>query len=351
MICFLLSIFTILNIVNVDILRISVSAESNTLEYATIKVITNNISEKIAEGAQTGVDIKTKNEKKTTLIKKDNKIYMSLDDICEFTRAKKENANNKCILKQGQQEITILIEANGNAKLKSLYGDFDIQTITENNIVYCEPEPLMSILFADCTYYDGALLIGLPQYTIYEAINFDYSKYHSDILSYGIDENDNMGTGLIKWGLSIQRMYVSLLSDIVVDANYGYFATDNTIRQYYYEAFNEVLGYDIYSNESVIEEETKTYEKINELGSFIEKTHGGDISDTPFTDFYISSYIDFYAKKGLKDDNSLSIINDTIRDLATNGRTNEKLSSYLNQSGKDVLTNILFNSFLDYYSF
>lgn len=348
MICFLLSIFTILNIVNVDILRISVSAESNTLEYATIKVITNNISEKIAEGAQTGVDIKTKNEKKTTLIKKDNKIYMSLDDICEFTRAKKENANNKCILKQGQQEITILIEANGNAKLKSLYGDFDIQTITENNIVYCEPEPLMSILFADCTYYDGALLIDLPQYTIYEAINFDYSKYHSDILSYGIDENDNMGTGLIKWGLSIQRMYVSLLSDIVVDANYGYFATDNTIRQYYYEAFNEVLGYDIYSNESVIEEETKTYEKINELGSFIEKTHGGDISDTPFTDFYISSYIDFYAKKGLKDDNSLSIINDTIRDLATNGRTNEKLSSYLNQSGKDVLTNILFNSFLEY---
>lgn len=348
MICFLLSIFTILNIVNVDILRINVSAESNTLEYATIKVITNNISEKIAEGAQTGVDIKTKNEKKTTLIKKDNKIFMSLDDICEFTRTKKENANNKCILKQGQQEITILIEANGNAKLKSLYGDFDIQTITENNIVYCEPEPLMSILFADCTYYDGALLIDLPQYTIYEAINFDYSKYHSDILSYGIDENDNMGTGLIKWGLSVQRMYVSLLSDIVVDANYGYFATDNTIRQYYYEAFNEVLGYDIYSNESVIEEETKTYEKINELGSFIEKTHGGDISDTPFTDFYISSYIDFYAKKGLKDDNSLSIINDKIRDLATNGRTNEKLSSYLNQSGKDVLTNILFNSFLEY---
>lgn len=272
---------------------------------------------------------------------------MSLDDICKFTRTNKEKADNKYILKQGQQEMTVLIEANGNAKLKSLYGDFDIQTITENNIVYCEPEPLMSMLFADCKYYDNTLLINLPQYTIFEAINIDYSKYQSDILSYGIDENDNMGTGLIKWGLSVQRMYISFLSDIVVDANYGYFATDNAIRQYYYEAFNEVLGYDIYSNESVIEEETKFYEKINELGSFLEKTQGGDISDTPFTDFYISSYIDSYSKKGLKDNNSLSLFNDTIRDLTTNGRINEELSSYLNQSGKDVLTNILFNSALN----
>ena len=349
MICFILSILTILNIVNVDILRVNSLAENNTLEYVTVKVITNNISETIVEGAQTGADIKNKKEKTTTLIKKNNKIYMSLDDICEFTRTNKEKTDNQYILKQGQQEITILIESNGNARLKSLYGKFNIQVLTENNKVFCEPEPLMSILFADCIYYDNTLLIDLPQYTVYEAINFDYSKYQSDILSYGIDENtDNMGTAFVKWGLSVQRMYVSFLSDIVVDANYGYFATDNTIRQYYYEAFNEVLGYDIYSNESVTEEETKIYEKINDLGSFLEKTQGGDISDTPFTDFYISSYIDSYAKKGLKDNNSLSVFNDTIRDLSTNGRANEKLNSYLNQSGKDVLINILFNSALEY---
>lgn len=348
-ICFILSTLTILSIVNVDILRINSSAEDNTSEYATVKVITNNIPKKIVEGAQTGADIKTKKESKTTLIKKDNKIYMSLNDICEFTRTHKEKADNKYILKQGLQEITVIIEDNGNSKLKSLYGDFNIQTVTENNKVYCEPEPIMSMLFAECTYYDNTLLIGLPQYTVYEATSFDYSKYQSDILSYGIDENtDNMGTAFAKWGLSVQRMYVSFLSDIIVDANYGYFATDNTIRQYYYEAFNEVLGYDIYSNKSVIEEETKIYEKINDLGSFLEKTQGGDISDTPFTDFYISSYIDSYAKKGLKDNNSLSVFNDTIRDLSTNGRVNEKLNSYLNQSGKDVLTNILFNSALEY---
>lgn len=349
MICFILSILTILSIVNVDILQINSSAEDNTSEYATVKVITNNIPEKIVEGAQTGADIKTKKESKTTLIKKDNKIYMSLNDICEFTRTHKEKADNKYILKQGLQEITVIIEDNGNSKLKSLYGDFNIQTVTENNKVYCEPEPIMSMLFADCTYYDNILLIDLPQYTVYEATSFDYSKYQSDILSYGIDENtDNMGTAFVKWGLSVQRMYVSFLSDIVVDANYGYFATDNTISQYYYEAFNEVLGYDIYSNKSVTEEETKIYEKINDLCSFLEKTQGGDISDTPFTDFYISSYIDSYAKKGLKDNNSLSVFNDTIRDLSTNGRVNEKLNSYLNQSGKDVLTNILFNSALEY---
>ena len=80
----------------------------------------------------------------------------------------------------------------------------------------------------------------------------------------------------------------------------------------------------------------------------MEKTQGRDVSDTPFTDFYISSYIDSYAKKRLKDNNSLSVFNDTIRDLTTNGRINEKLNSYLNQSGKDVLTNILFNSALEY---
>ncbi len=246
---------------------------------------------------------------------------------------------------QGKQEITAFIEDNGNSKLKSLYGDFDIQTITENNKVYCEPEPLMSMLFADCTYYDNTLLIDLPQYTVYEATNFDYSKYQSDVLSYGIDENnDNMGTALIKFGLVVQRTAISFSSDIFVDSNYGFYATENTLRQYYYEAFNEVLGYDI----NVTEEETKVYEKINDLGSFLVKTQDGDISDTPFTDFYISSYIGSYAKKGIKDNNSLSVFNDTIRDLSTNGRVNEKLNSYLNQSGKDVLTNILFNSALEY---
>lgn len=347
--CFFLSMFLLLNIVNMDILRINSLAEDNTSEYATVKVITNNIPEKVVEGAQTGADIKTKKESKTTLIKKDNKIYMSLNDICEFTRTHKEKADNKYILKQGMQEITVFIDDNGNSKLESLYGDFNIQTVTENNKVYCEPEPIMSMLFAECTYYENTLLIDLPQYTVYEATNFDYSKYQSDVISFGIDENtDNMGTALIKWGLVVQRTALSFSSDIIVDANYGYFATDNTIRQYYYEAFNEVLGYDIYSNESVTEEETKIYEKINDLGSFLEKTQGGDISDTPFTDFYISSYIDSYANKGLKDNNSLSTFNDTIRDLSTNARVNEKLNSYLNQSGKDVLTNILFNSALEY---
>lgn len=346
---FFLSMFLLLNIINMGIIRINASAEDNTSEYATVKVITNNTSEKIVEGAETGADIKTKKEKKTTLIKKNNKIYMSLDDICEFTRTNKEKTDNKYILRQGLQEITVLIEDDGNSKLKSLYGDFNIQTVTENNKVYCEPEPLMSMLFAEYTYYDDTLLIDLPQYTVYEAINFDYSKYQSDVLSFGIDENtDNMGTAWIKWGFVVQRTAISLSSDIFVDSNYGFFATDNATGQYYYEAFNEILGYDIYSDKSVIEEETKIYEKINDLGSFLEKTQGGDISDTPFTDFYISSYIDSYAKKGLKDNNSLSVFNDTIRDLSTNGRVNEKLNSYLNQSGKDVLTNILFNSALEY---
>lgn len=350
--CFFLSMFLLLNIANMDIIRINSSAEDNTSEYATVKVITNNTSEKIVEGAETGADIKTKKEKKTTLIKKDNKIYMSLDDICEFTRTNKEKTDNKYILRQGWQEITVLIEDNGNSKLKSFYGDFNIQTVTENNKVYCEPEPLMSMLFAECTYYDNTLLIDLPQYTVYEATNFDYSKYQSDVLLYGTGENDNMAMELIKRGLVEQRLWVSILSDVIVDCNYGIFATiftgHNTTKQYYYEAFNEVLGYDIYSDKSVIEKETKIYEKINDLGSFLEKTQGGDISDTPFTDFYISSYIGSYAKKGLKDNNSLSVFNDTIRDLSTNGRVNEKLNSYLNQSGKDVLTNILFNSALEY---
>ena len=70
MICFILSILTILSIVNVDILRINSFAENNTLEYVTVKVITNNISETFVEGAQTGAVIKNKKEKTTTLIKK-----------------------------------------------------------------------------------------------------------------------------------------------------------------------------------------------------------------------------------------------------------------------------------------
>lgn len=351
--CIFLSMFLLLNIVNMDILRINSSAEDNTLEYAIVKVITNNIPEKIAEGAQIEVDIKTKKENKTKLIKKDNKIYMPLDDICEFTRTHKEKTDNKYILRQGQQEITAFIEDNGNSKLKSPYGDFNLKTLTEDNKVYCEPEPLMSMLFADCTYYDNTLLIDLPKYTVFEATSFDYHKYQSDILWYGIDKNtDNMGTQWLKWGLVIQRLWVSIPSDAIVDCNYGIFSTifaeDNIMKQYYYEAFNEVLGYDIYSDKSVIEEETKIYETINNLGSFLEKTKDGDISDTPFTDFYISSYIRSYSKKDLKDNNSLSMFNDTIKTLRRNGEIDEKLNSYLNQSGKDGLNNILFNSALEY---
>ncbi len=340
--------FMFFYIVGVDFLRITTSAESNTTEYATVNVITNNISGGILQGTQTGVDIKNKTENKTTLIKKDGIIYMSLDDICKFTRTIKKEVNNEFILKQGLQTINIIFENNDNSKIKSIYGEFNIKSTIENDKMYCEPEPLMSMLFANCTYYNNNILIDLPQYTVYEALDFEYSKYQSDVLSYGINENDNMNTGLIKWGLVVQRAYISHLFDIVVDGNYGFFASDNTISQYCNEAFNEVLGYDIYSNESVKEEETKIYENVKELISFLEKTKNEDISDTPFTDFYISSYIDSYAEISLKDNNSLSMFNDTIRDLSENGRANEKLNSYLNKSGKEALTNILFNSILEH---
>lgn len=351
--CLFLSMFILLNVVNTDILRINSSAENDMLEYSTVEVITNNIAEndisnEVGEGSQTGVDMAIPTENKTKLIKKNDKIYMLLEDICKFTRTTIEKTDNKYILKQGRLEITVLIKANGNSIIKSLYGEFNTNTISDNDKIYCEPEPLMSMLFADCTYYDNILLIYMPQYTIHEAIDFDYFKYKSDITDLGIDNTDNMITGFVKWGLATQRLYVSFATDIIVDCNYGFFATDNTTKQYYNEAFNEVLGYNIYSNETVNEEETKKYENQKELSSFLEKTQNGDISDTPFTDFYISSYIRSYAKTGLKDSSSLSMFNDTIRDLSTNGRVNEKINSFLNQSGSDVITNVLFNSILEY---
>lgn len=350
--CLFLSMFILLNIVNMDILRINSSAEDNALEYATIKVVTNNtsgnnISNKVEDGFQTGADLIT-NQTETKLIKKNDKIYMSLDDICNFTRTKCIKNNNEYTLKQGLYEINVSIEANENAKVDSPLGKFNIQTLTENNLLYCEPEPLMSTLFADCKYYNNMLLIDLPQYTIGEAIDIDFTDYKSDVTCFGIDNTDNIVTGSVKWGLVAQRAYVSLVADIIVDANYGFFisSNDNNVKQYYYEAFNEVLSYDISS--SVEKEETELYEQVKEFSSLLEQTKDGNISDTPFTDFYIHSYIGSYAHNGLKDKNSISMFNDTIKDLSTNGKVNEKINSYLNQSGVDVVTNVLFNSILEY---
>ena len=96
-----------------------------------------------------------------------DKYYMSVYDITRYTRSTYTESNGKIKITHGTRELTLdvdkksLVENNRNN---------DIEVITYNNQVLIHAAPLLTYLGATCDVSDNRLVIAMPSYTLWEAL-------------------------------------------------------------------------------------------------------------------------------------------------------------------------------------
>ena len=96
-----------------------------------------------------------------------DKYYMSVYDITRYTRSTYTESNGKIKITHGTRELTLDVDKKSLVE-NSRSNDIDV--ITYNNQVLVHAAPLLTYLGATCDVSDNRLVIAMPSYTLWEAL-------------------------------------------------------------------------------------------------------------------------------------------------------------------------------------
>ena len=162
-----------------------------------------------------------------------DKYYMNIYDIIRYTRSAITKNNDKIKIVQGVREFTLdvdkkLLVENGRNK--------DIEIITYKNQVLVHAAPLLTYLGATCEVSYNRLVISMPSYTLWEALEpTGYENYIRSEDAFGSElsvKTRLLLNGILKFmdsgiGDAVNAEFRSILVALQVDvSNYDkYFDT------------------------------------------------------------------------------------------------------------------------------
>ena len=314
-------------------------------ETMTVDVVCNYPKDLASNGLVSGID--RTNTFKAHFIKAENEdnVYILLDDIKYITRSEIDEIPAGYRISQGDLVINLI---KGGADY--YYCSYDklslpIRFVVYNNALYIEPEVILSLLSAQCSFTDinnkRTLLVDLPQYTLFEALKgFDINKYYvGNLLTQGIKDNEHIVVGTLKFLGNFKRLYNQYALDSALNLKYELInpmGVDRQVSSEMAEVYAQVLGYNIETDTTVAETEAELYENIKNL---LENFTDDDNSDNNIINFYIDSY----AHTGARDEKSLELFNNTLKKLSND----EKVMSKLKEAGKTSMS-ILTNTIVEY---
>lgn len=183
------------------------------------------------------------------------KFYMTIQDISELTRYNEKETDDELIIYQGVREISINKKTH-KMNDSNLIDQGKVPFVEYNGTYLLECIPMLTYLGAECTLEGNKLYVNMPRITIWEAIDYKYSKYNLDITT---------------WAGNVKSQKISLTCDLIMEifnpfSNLGLFSgTDEYIDDVLYT----VLDVDINQYDSV----SRCIANDNmEMNSFINKT-------------------------------------------------------------------------------
>ena len=215
--------------------------------------------------------------------KHQEKFYMSLDDIKDFTRCTLEQTDENIILTQGMRQL-VIDKSSGNMSDSDWVEQGQIDCLEFNGEYLCEGIPMLMYLGAACTVNAaGELEVLMPTYTFWEAFMPDYLDYYFDIYEmYG-------GEIGVK---------VSLACDVIADifdgiSGRGIWAT---FDDHYKDALYETIYVDTMKYEFAQQREVDKNQKINDLLSSNSFKNGLELGENSieFTYDALEHYAGFY---------------------------------------------------------
>lgn len=171
----------------------------------------------------------------------ENKYYLNIKDIVEFTRCEISENDSSIILTHGLREIVIDKET-GHMTDTTIVDQGIIPFLKFDEEYLCEGIPMLLYLGAACTIRNNeALEILMPTFTIWESIMPNYLDFYFDISElYGGENN-------VK-----ERLFFDILSDVLDGVSgHGLFANGDVHLE---DALYEILNVDIMKYASVQEE-------------------------------------------------------------------------------------------------
>lgn len=346
-------------IVLTSIISFNTYAVNTEYESFVVDVLCNYPYNLDDYGLIAGVDALSKHEAHFMKEKDGDIVYLSINDIEFMTRSKVKETANGYNISQGHLSINLnrmdqniyYIDYGVPGHYTTLRVDSDpvyVNYIVANECVYIEPEVVLSLLSAECSFMNNnnktTLLVDLPQYTLFEAMyGPNYNKYFvGNLLTQGITDDENIVFGVSKFLLNFKRLYNQYALDAVVNLKYELinpFGEDRQVSAEMAEAYAQVLGYDIETDKKVAETETNVYKGLNNIdtlvGDLVEK--GGSDNNN-----VINFYIDSYAHTGARDNKSLKVFDETLNKLSDNEEVMSKLNkakSTVKSSAKSILKN------------
>ena len=227
-------------------------------------------------------------KQQTRFIKKDNVVYIAVPDLCSLTRSEYEFINDNGLkIKQSGLTISLLSQKKGMFNIsyehslkKETKLKVQIKYIKENDVIYVEPEPILSMLSATCliTEIDGqpCFMVELPECIFFENPNLKLKDVYVDVVMSGVSENDGLLTTALKYSLEIKKMFKIKVIDSVVNLKYKLFVpiaqySDSIPFDEAYDAYDTVLCQDndyIKNIEMLKEFGDNIYDFFDGLGNF-----------------------------------------------------------------------------------
>ena len=219
-------------------------------------------------------------DKTVTFYEYQEKYYLDIEDIKNFTRSTISETDSKIVITHGIRELEI-DKSTGHLIDSTVYDQGVIPFLAYEGNYLCEGIPMLMYLGAACTIRDGvALEVLMPPITIWESIMPDYLDYYFNITElYGGEDN----------------VKISLICDILSDvldgvSGHGLFADGDTHLE---DALFEILEIDMMKYASVQEAVAAKNQDINDflssdaVGTLLEG--GSNATDT------VSEVLDYYA--------------------------------------------------------
>lgn len=187
-----------------------------------------------------------------TIYEHEDKFFMSLNDIGDFTRSTLTEDDETLTLTHGLREV-VISKADGHMVDSGIVDQGNITLLEYNGMYLCEGIPMLQYLGAACSIHEEKELeVLMPIYTIWESIMPDYLDYYFDINELYGGENS---------------VKISLICDILADvldgvSGHGLFGSYDIHME---DALYEVLNVDMMKYSSVQQSAAEENQKINDF--------------------------------------------------------------------------------------
>lgn len=209
--------------------------------------------------------------KTAMLYQSDGAYYLDLNDVLTYTRASATEDQSGLKLKQGSRSIKI-DKAVGTLSEENVESNAPLHLIKTDGKTLVPAYAMLTYLGASCEFLNNTLLVSMPAYTVWEAIDFPIEDY-----ALSAEE---------LWG---DDLNAELTCDIIMQMLYGV-GLFGSLDEVLENAMDDVLGTDPYQYDACIGETRNYLSRLDQLDRRLHPSQDGSLATQALESVFSSAH-------------------------------------------------------------